>query len=453
MATIPKNVKLSATPQAIAKAVLGDNPEVFANPPVIADTSESVKALGDYIFTYSARQNAFLNALVNRIGYVLITSKLYDNPLRQFKKGILEFGETVEEIFVDLAKPFQFDPEKAETDIFKREIPDVKAAYHTLNFQKFYKVTISNDELRQAFLSWQGINNLIARIVDTLYTSLNYDEYLVTKYMIAINALNGNMATTTIAALDKANADDFSIEARSVSNLLVEMSTKYNYAGVHTYTNKDDQYLFLTARGSAVIDVGSLAVAFNMDKAEFMGHTVVINSFSDIDSDRLGLLFASDPNYRPLTDDEVAQLDKIGAVLVDRNWFMIFDHYINMTEQYNGEGLYWNYWLHAWRTFSVSPFANAVVFTMETPVVNSVTVSPATATATKGQQVQLNVVVDASGFANKAVTWSSSSELTTVSPSGLVTIGGTETASNVTITATSVFDNTKSGSSVITVTP
>ena len=283
MPTIPKNVKLSATPQAIAKAVLGDNPEVFANPPVIADTSESVKALGDYIFTYSARQNAFLNALVNRIGYVLITSKLYDNPLRQFKKGILEFGETVEEIFVDLAKPFQFDPEKAETDIFKREIPDVKAAYHTLNFQKFYKVTISNDELRQAFLSWQGIDNLIARIVDTLYTSLNYDEYLVTKYMIAINALNGNMATTTIAALDKANADDFSIEARSVSNLLVEMSTKYNYAGVHTYTNKDDQYLFLTARGSAVIDVGSLAVAFNMDKAEFMGHTVVINSFSDID--------------------------------------------------------------------------------------------------------------------------------------------------------------------------
>lgn len=453
MATIPKNVKLSATPQAIAKAVLGDNPEVFANPPVIADTSESVKALGDYIFTYSARQNAFLNALVNRIGYVLITSKLYDNPLRQFKKGILEFGEKIEEIFVDLAKPFQFDPEKAETDIFKREIPDVKAAYHTLNFQKFYKVTISNDELRQAFLSWQGIDNLIARIVDTLYTSLNYDEYLVTKYMIAINALNGHMATTTIAALDKANADDFSIEARSVSNLLVEMSTKYNYAGVHTYTNKDDQYLFLTARGSAVIDVGSLAVAFNMDKAEFMGHTVVINSFSDIDSDRLALLFASDPNYRPLTDDEVGQLDKIGAVLVDRDWFMIFDHYINMTEQYNGEGLYWNYWLHAWRTFSVSPFANAVVFTMETPVVNSVTVSPATATATKGQQVQLNAVVDASGFANKAVTWSSSSELTTVSPSGLVTIGGTETASTVTITATSVFDNTKSGSSVITVTP
>ena len=453
MATIPKNVKLSATPQAIAKAVLGDNPEVFANPPVIADTSESVKALGDYIFTYSARQNAFLNALVNRIGYVLITSKLYDNPLRQFKKGILEFGEKIEEIFVDLAKPFQFDPEKAETDIFKREIPDVKAAYHTLNFQKFYKVTISNDELRQAFLSWQGIDNLIARIVDTLYTSLNYDEYLVTKYMIAINALNGHMATTTIAALDKANADDFSIEARSVSNLLVEMSTKYNYAGVHTYTNKDDQYLFLTARGSAVIDVGSLAVAFNMDKAEFMGHTVVINSFSDIDSARLALLFASDPNYRPLTDDEVAQLDKIGAVLVDRDWFMIFDHYINMTEQYNGEGLYWNYWLHAWRTFSVSPFANAVVFTMETPVVNRVTVSPATATATKGQQVQLNAVVDASGFANKAVTWSSSSDLTTVSPSGLVTIGGTETASTVTITATSVFDNAKSGSSVITVTP
>lgn len=451
MPTIPKSVKMTASPQAVVSTVFADNPNVFANTPTIANTSESIRAIGDYIFTYQSRQNAFLNALVNRIGYVLITSKLYDNPLRQFKRGILEFGETVEEIFVDLARPFQFDPEKAETDIFKREIPDVKAAYHTLNFQKFYKVTISNDELRQAFLSWQGIDDLIAKIVDSLYTSLNYDEYLVTKYMIAINALNGNMATTTIQELNKANADDFSIEARAISNLLVDMSTKYNYAGVHTYTNKDDQYLFLTARGSAVVDVGSLAAAFNMDKAEFMGHSVVINSFSDIDSDRLALLFASDPSYQPITSEQAAELDKIGAVLVDKDWFMIFDHYLNMTEQYNGEGLYWNYWLHAWRTFSVSPFANAVVFTTETPAVTSVSVSPATATASKGQQVQLTASVVTTGFAPKTVTWASSSGLTTVSNTGLVTVGGNETATTVTITATSTFDASKTSTCTITV--
>mgnify|MGYP000075391992 FL=1 len=73
--------------------------------------------------------------------------------------------------------------------MFKREIPDVRAAFHILNYQKFYKATISNDQLRQAFLSWQGITDLIAKIVDSMYTGANYDEFLTMKYMLARNIL------------------------------------------------------------------------------------------------------------------------------------------------------------------------------------------------------------------------------------------------------------------------
>ena len=32
-----------------------------------------------------------------------------------------------------------------------------------MNYQKYYKTTIQNDQLRQAFLSWQGITDLIAK--------------------------------------------------------------------------------------------------------------------------------------------------------------------------------------------------------------------------------------------------------------------------------------------------
>ena len=116
--------------------------------------------------TYEATQNEFLSALVNRIGRVIITSKSYTNPLRVFKKGILEYGETIEEIFVNIAKAKQFDPSVAEEEVFKREIPDVNAVFHKMNLQNFYKVTVSNEQLRQAFLSSQGINDLIGYIVD-----------------------------------------------------------------------------------------------------------------------------------------------------------------------------------------------------------------------------------------------------------------------------------------------
>ena len=39
---------------------------------------------------------------------------------------------------------------------------------------------------------------------------------------------------------------------------------------------------------------------------------------------------------------------------------MIFDKLLEMRDVPNGQGLYWNYNLHSWKLFSVSPFHNAV---------------------------------------------------------------------------------------------
>ena len=157
-----------------------------------AQSLESLRGIGDIIMQYQPLQNAFLSNLVNRIARVIITSRLYENPWSGFKKGLLEYGETVEEIFVEIARPYQFDPAKAETDVFKRRIPHVQAAFHTMNYQKYYPTTVTNDQLRQAFLSWQGITDLIGRIIEQLYTAANYDEFLVMKYLIARCALEGD---------------------------------------------------------------------------------------------------------------------------------------------------------------------------------------------------------------------------------------------------------------------
>lgn len=115
----------------------------MANAVRVPDDTRSIHDIGNYILSYQAYQNAFLTALVNRIGRVLVTSRMWQNPWAVFKKGKLEYGETVEEIFANIAKPHSFDPSKAEKEVFKREIPDVRAAFHSMNFQKFYKVTIT----------------------------------------------------------------------------------------------------------------------------------------------------------------------------------------------------------------------------------------------------------------------------------------------------------------------
>ena len=392
-------------------------------------TQNNIRDIGNAMMQFQSTQNEFLNALVNRIARVIITSKSYTNPLAMFKKGIMEYGEQVEEIFVNIAKAHPFDPDVAEENVFKREIPDVDAVFHRMNYQNFYKVTISNEQLRQAFLSAEGVTDLIARIVDTLYSGSEFDEFLIMKQLIADAARGGKMYPVNIPAPSAATAKQIVTTIKGISNKLEFMSNQYNYMGVLNFTKKENQILLIDAEFDATIDVEVLASAFNMSKAEFMGQRVLVDNFGD--------------------------LTGVVSALVDRDWFMVFDNLMSFTENYNGEGLYWNYFYHVWKTFSSSPFSNAILFTTGTVGVTSVTVSPKAANATPGQNVQLTASVVTTGYAPKDVKWSvtgNASAGTTVDCNGLVHIAADESAETITVTATSCYDNGKSDTATITLT-
>lgn len=451
MATVPKIKTLTNSSVDILNAIRNNATQNYRDyiPKATAD-ADSIRQIGAIIMDYPALQNEFLSALVNRIGRVLITSKMYDNPWSFFKKGLLEYGESVEEIFVNIAKPFQFDPAVAENNVFKREIPDVRAAFHIMNYQKYYKATISNDQLRQAFLSWQGISDLIAKIVDAMYTGANYDEFQTMKYMLARHILDGHMYPVEIPAVETANMKSIVSAIKGISNKYTFLSTDYNLAGVATFTNKSEQYMLINSNFDATMDVEVLASAFNMDKAEFYGRRVLVDSFGSLDIARLGELFAGDSTYEEISEDELKALDSIPAILVDRDWFMIFDNFYNFTEQYNGEGLYWNYWYHVWKTFSVSPFANNALFIPGKPAVNTITVTPSNSTVSAGQSVQLVANVETSNFAPKSVTWSVNSDKAIVDNSGKVTVlAGTPASTTITVTATSTYDPSTKGTATV----
>lgn len=450
MPTIPKTQTLNASSVDILNAIRNSASTNYRDfVPKASNTAESIRRIGEIVMQYTPLQNEFLNALVNRIARVIITSKMYSNPLSMFKKGLIDFGETIEEIFVNIANPHQYDVEESENKVFAREIPDVRAAFHTLNYKKFYKQTIQNKDLNQAFLSWDGITDLISKIVNAMYTAANYDEFVATKYMLAKAILDGRLSAITV---DSNDAKGAVTKIKGVSNALTFMSNNYNAAGVQTFTDKDDQYLLVNSQFDSEIDVEVLASAFNMSKAEFMGHRILIDGFGTLDVARLNALFKDDPNYEEPSQATLTALNAIPAVLVDKNFFMIFDNMYEFTENYNGQGLYWNYFYHTWKTFSMSPFANALVFVPAVPSVTSVTVSPTAITCKKGQSVQLSVSVETENYAPKTVNWKSDTDGVTVDINGHVTVATSVTAKTAKITATSTYDNTKSGECTVTLT-
>lgn len=454
MPTKPKIVTLTNSSADVLNAIR-NNASIYyrEHVPIATADAESIRTIGATIMDYTALQNEFISSLVNRIGRVILTSRTYDNPWAMFKRGFLEFGETVEEIFANLAQPFTFDAEVAEKEVFKREIPDVKSAFHVMNYQKFYKATISRTQLKQAFLSEQGVLDLIAAIVDSMYTAANYDEFITMKYMLARHIIDGKLHPVTLGADYTESADAVKSAVSTIkgaSNAMTFLSTDYNVAGVYKATPKNEQYLIVSSEFSAVMDVEVLAAAFNMNKAEFMGRVIMVDSFGSQDTARLGQLFAGDATYHEISTAEMSALNTIPAVLVDRDWFMIFDNLNQFDENYNGQGLYWNYFYHVWKTFSVSPFANNTVFLPNAPTVTSVKVNPSAVSAGVGQTVQLVATVETSGFAPQTVTWQTDSDYATVNASGIVNLldGASGT---ITVTATSTYDVTKTASCEITV--
>lgn len=329
------------------------------NVPEVA-TVNDIPRVGEIIYGTPAFANQFINALVNRIAIVRVQSATFNNPYSILKKGYIEYGETVEDIFVSIAKAVDFNVEKAAKREFQRTIPDVRSAFHVMNWRVMYPVTIQDEDLRQAFLNIEGVQNLIAKIVDAVYTAAEYDEFLLFKYLLIKAISHGKMYPTSIGA--GTDLSEAAVQFRGTSNLLPFMSSEYNEVGVKTNTPKERQVIFMDAMFNAQFDVNVLASAFNMDKADFMGRLFLIDNWTDFDNERFDIIRANSDGIEEVTADELALLANVKAVILDDNWFQVYDNNNKFTEKYVASGLYWNYFYHTWKTVSNSPFANAVVF-------------------------------------------------------------------------------------------
>ena len=460
MPTIPNGYSLAQNGADVLNAIRNSASQDFRNFTQALTDAESIRNFGAVIMQQPALQNEFLSVLWNRIAFALVTSKIYRNHFAWAKKGLVNYGETVEEIFVNLVKVEDYPGDSFSNEaeaLLSRRIPDVRAAFHPLNYKKVYAVTTQKQDLKQAFLSENGVLDLIEKIIQAIFKSAAYDEEQCFKYLLGLHIVNGHLypVEVNLAGSDEdAESKAAAVQIKALSNKLEFLSDTYNLAGVKTNTPKDDQYLIMNADFEAAQGVRVLAYAFNRNDAEYHGHTAIIDSFGDIDATRIGEIFANDSTYQALTDAQITALKAIPCVLVDKDFFMIFDNELESSEVWNARKLYMNHFYHTWRTYSISPFMNAIVFVPGAPSITSVTVSPATATVQKGSSIPLSATVVTANFAPQAVEWTittSGVKAGTYIENGVLHIAADETKASVAVKATSVYDSTKNGTATITV--
>ena len=224
----------------------------------------------------------------------------------------------------------------------------------------------------------------------------------------------------------------------------------------------DRQRLIINTEFEAQVSTEVLATSYFLNEADFKTKASLIDSFSDHDTQRLENLLGD--QYVEFSEDDISRLSNVVGMCISDDFFM--DYYYAMddnaestgatknTEFYNPETLTNTLWLHAWRIFSTSPFANAIVFTKTASSVTAVAVDPEEATVTPGQTVQFTAEVTTTGITNKAVQWTVDSDSVadgiTINASGLLTVPSEVTVESITVTATSIYDSTVSGTATVT---
>lgn len=413
--------------------------------------------LGELISSDNRYKNAFLNT-VNEIAMTVIRENTWRNPWDAFtEKGSFRFGDSVRELYVDIANVYDYHSYENDVDHFlDNVVPDVYNYIHILNYEKFYKTSTSDEQLSMAFRDDRSFFNLIESIVASLYEGYNYDKYIVEKYMLCKRILDGTITAIYLNnSLDNRGKVAF---MKSISNKMTFRNPAYNPAGVRSFSSFDRQYLLMNTDFEAQVSTITMAQSYFRDEADFRTNMALIDSFNQHDTVRLSELLGLES---PFADGELSALAAVPACIIDRDFFQVYNKAFDtdaevITRMFeNPETLKTNHWLHTKKVISTSPFAPAVVFTTTQPNVTTVTVSPSAATIYAGMSLKLSATVATAGFANKAVTWSvdstSKAAGITIGIDGTLTIPADEdSVETITVTATSVYKSTVTGTATIT---
>lgn len=398
--------------------------------------STNIREFGQVLFTYEPLMNRFINNIVNKIAFSVVNKMYYTSPFGFAKRGNIPFGETIESIWVDVAKAHAFCKDTDDWAMLKQERPDIIAAYINRNREDFFKRTINRSMLQSAFQSYDGLGRFVDAVINSMYTGNEVAEMAYAMATIAGGLDVGAVGLEKVDDItDETSAKKFLAVLRSASNSLVIPSKNRNRAGVMNTTAKEDQRLYITPKAEAYMSVEALAYAFNLQYAEFVGRVTMI--------------------------PEIPGHPEVLAILADEQWLNIWDNLFESHDFFNGEKLYWNYWLHVWQTYYLSPFHNAIAFTTgDVQDYISVTVSPASSTYTKGQVNDLNKITvttePTDGTAMLSIsgnTAASTRLISTANEKGMPTyyleVGPNETG-DITITATVVGKTSVTGTAQVT---
>lgn len=142
--------------------------------------STNIREFGGTMMNYEPVMNRFFDFLVNKVSFTKVNKMYFTNPFGFAKRGMIPYGYTIEDIWVDIATAHAYGEDTDPWAMLKTEKPDLKVAYHNRNREDYFKQTIWRRDLQAAFYSEEGVASLVDRVINGMYTSNDVAEFAYT---------------------------------------------------------------------------------------------------------------------------------------------------------------------------------------------------------------------------------------------------------------------------------
>lgn len=337
--------------------------------------SQKSRAVSTKLFSYSLLKNSFISALINKVFMTRFWSKAWENPLKMFVDGNITYGYTIEDLYVeasdavDYSKHFEGGSTECD-DIFKLVDNKVYANYLSINFQKKFKTSIKDFDLRRAFTSEYGLGDMIGQLMTKNIRGLYRLEYnllkdMLTKYMSGISKYDAGMGedgsktqfiqdsqvTKVTGATTKDLIENLLLNIRIYGEQFEFESDKYNSAKVMQFSPMSDTVIVTTPQVYGHID-NYLAKTYNEDRVKILNKIILIDSLPDVN-----VIKSGDNGGTSYTSDKPI------ALLMDSKLLQLKPSLLEMREIENPNALAKNYFLHFHGLVGIVPFLNCKIFT------------------------------------------------------------------------------------------
>ena len=308
-------------------------------------TRTNLAAIGQAFATYAPLYNEFKDALINRIGLTLLADATYTNKLKSFKMGAITTGQDVQEIFVSMAKAEGVYDPQGKNPLGRRVHSDVNVVYHRMNRQDQYAISIGDRDFVRNFTSPETLDAFISAQLNSVYTADEYDEWIMFKHLLAtysftpVDGAAKSYFDYEVPALTGTNNDTACKQFVKTLKKAVQdqsfMSDKFNAAGVKRAAR--DFVLVIHKDMLPEISVEVLMSAFNKEEANIKPTIITVDDFGELGGSTY-------------------------ALLLEKDFFRIWDVLFTTESIRNPQGLFTNYFVHHHQILSLSPFKNAVRF-------------------------------------------------------------------------------------------